>query len=73
MGQKHPSLEKLERELRDMLLQDAVAVFHGLYCEACGYGETSRAALSLAGWSERDFLDAAIEHLCPEVPGATPR
>lgn len=48
--------EHLERELREMVLNDRVAIFHGLYCPNCGRDPWAEAVLNLVGWDELQFL-----------------
>lgn len=55
-------LEMLQRELRDMLLADADAVMHGLYCPRCGLQDLARKCLDLAGWEEIEYLNAVARH-----------
>lgn len=51
--------EQLDRELQAMLIQDAGAVHHALYCSLCDSREVALSALALAGWTELEFLWAA--------------
>ncbi len=50
--------EKLQRELRDMLLKDGHAVTHALFCQRCGTRDMAVRALALADWDEIDYLEA---------------
>jgi len=54
--------EKLQRELRDMLLGDGDAVTHALFCQRCGSRDTAVKALALADWDELDYLEALARH-----------
>jgi len=54
--------EELQRELRDMLLNDGPAITHALYCKRCGTRDTALKALSLADWDELDYLEALARH-----------
>lgn len=50
--------DKLRRELRDMLLEDADAITHALFCTWCETKEVAENALRLADWDTVDFLCA---------------
>jgi len=50
--------EKLQRELREMLLEDGHAVTHALFCQRCGTKDTALKALALADWDELAYLEA---------------
>jgi hypothetical protein len=50
--------DKLDRELQDMILEDAPAVTHALWCELCGARDIALTAIGLAGWTEVEYLEA---------------
>lgn len=56
---------QLDRELQDMLLEDASAILHALSCEACASRDLALSALALGGWTEIEFL----ERLCARRGG----
>lgn len=50
--------EQLDRELQAMLINDCVAVLHGLHCQVCDSRALVLQSLALAGWSEEEYLRA---------------
>jgi len=54
---RHDSLEKFEREARELLLSESEVLLHALFCSECGLCFQANLALALAGWSEQEYLD----------------
>ena len=55
----HPNpfdTEQLTQELQSMLLDDAPAICHALWCEGCNVRDVALSALALAGWDEIEFI-----------------
>lgn len=48
---------QLTAELQDMLLEDAQAICHALWCDLCASRDIALRALALGGWDEITFIE----------------
>lgn len=53
-------MERFRREAREMVMGEADALLHSLFCEECGLRAEAVACLLIAGWSEGDFLEEVV-------------
>lgn len=59
--------EQLDRELRDMILDDSATIMHALHCPLCDCRDVALSALALAGWEESEFMSAASGRALPDA------